>query len=454
MTYEHEGAQSLDPCERAPIDRLIGPFQRFLHVEAAGGIVLLACTAVALGMANSPAAAGFLAFWETEIGIHIGDIHISHSLRHWINDGLMVLFFFVIGLEVKREVVLGELRDVRRATLPIAAALGGMVVPAGVYLLLQGGTPAARGWGVPMATDIAFVVGCMSVLGSRVPHGLRIMLLSLAIADDIGAILVIAVGYSTGLNAVALLLAVLIIGVIVALSRLGARSFRVYTFLGVLTWMAVVGSGIHATIAGVVLGLLTPARAAVSPTRLALFLSRFIDKLRSHTWSDRSEGTARARRIRRALRESVSPLEYIETALHPWVGFLILPLFALANAGVALHLGSLAAPGAIAIALALVVGKPLGILLASWLAVRLGLAQLPDGVGWGSMAGSGALGGIGFTMALFIAELALKDALLDIAKVGIIIGSAVAAALGMGVLVWTLPTVPASPPVGNQPPPA
>jgi Na+:H+ antiporter, NhaA family len=451
MTHEHARGNTVDPYAPAPIDRLIGPLERFLHVEAAAGIVLLACTIVALGMANSPAAAGFLAFWETEIGIHIGDIHISHSLRHWINDGLMVLFFFVIGLEVKREVVLGELREVRRAVLPMAAALGGMIVPAGIYLLLQGGTPAARGWGVPMATDIAFVVGCMSVLGSRVPHGLRIMVLSLAIADDIGAILVIAVGYSTGFNAVALLLALLIIGVIVALTRFGVRSFLVYTFLGVLTWMAVLGSGIHATIAGVVLGLLTPARAAVSPPRLAIFLTRFIDMLRGDAWSKRRDRTARARGIRRALREAVSPLEYIEATLHPWVGFLILPLFALANAGVSFHLGSLVAPGAIAVAVALIFGKLLGVLVASWLAVRLRLAQLPEGTGWASIAGGGALAGIGFTMALFIAELALQDALLEVAKVGIITGSVAAAALGMGILVWTSP---ASRPVADKTPPA
>jgi NhaA family Na+:H+ antiporter len=428
--------------KRAPIDRLIGPFERFLHVEAAGGIALLACTVSAIALANSPAAAPFLALWETEIGIRVGDIDVSHSLRHWINDGLMVLFFFVVGLEVTREVVLGELRDPQRAALPIAAALGGMVVPAGLYLALLGDTPAAHGWGVPMATDIAFVVGCMAVLGARMPDGLRVMILSLAIADDIGAILVIAIGYSTGVNVMALFGAGVSIAVIVLLNRLGVRSFAVYTFLGILTWMAFVGSGVHATIAGVILGLLTPAHAAVTESRLAGLLGRVTEVLQGGAWNEKTHRAEQVHALRRGAREALSPVEYLESVLHPWVGFVILPLFALANAGVPLHLRSLSDPVAVAVAVSLLFGKSVGILVASWLAVQLRLARLPARVGWASIAGAGALAGIGFTMALFIAELALKDPLLDVAKVGIITGSVVAAAVGLVALRWSLPAPP------------
>jgi NhaA family Na+:H+ antiporter len=434
--------------EAAPIDRLIGPLERFLHVEAAGGIVLLACTVVALGLANSPAADSFLAFWKTEIGIQAGLFHLTHSLRHWINDGLMVLFFFVVGLEVKREMVLGELRDIRRAALPIAGAIGGMVVPACVYLALQGGTPAARGWGVPMATDIAFVVGCMAVLGSRIPLGLRVMLLSLAIGDDIGAILVIAIGYSTGIHVGALLAAAAGVAMVVVLQRLGVRSFAAYTVLGLLIWAAFEESGVHATIAGVILGLLTPAHPHLSEGRVATFLGRAVEVLRGDAGARQPHRAAQLQTMRRAAREVVSPLEFLEMTLHPWVGFVVLPLFALANAGVALHASALLDPVAVAVAAGLVLGKPLGILLASWLAVRLGLARLPEGVGWAGVAGGGALAGIGFTMALFVAELALPGPLLDTAKVGIIFGSAVAALIGMSVLVVTLE--PVSPPVGSS----
>jgi NhaA family Na+:H+ antiporter len=416
----------------APIDRLVGPLERFLHVEAAGGIILLACTVVALGLANSPAADPFLAFWKTEIGFRAGTFHLTHSLRHWINDGLMVLFFFVVGLEVKREIVIGELRDIRRAALPIAGAIGGMVVPACVYLALQGGTPAARGWGVPMATDIAFVVGCMAVLGSRIPLGLRVMLLSLAI------------GYSTGIHIGALLAAAAGVAMVVVLQRLGVRSFGAYTVLGLLIWAAFEESGVHATIAGVILGLLTPAHPHLSEGRVASFLGRVVDVLRGGSWPRQPHRAAQVQTMRRAAREVVSPLEFLEMTLHPWVGFVVLPLFALANAGVALHASALLDPVAVAVAAGLVLGKPLGILLASWLAVRLGLARLPEGVGWAGIAGGGALAGIGFTMALFVAELALPGPLLDTAKVGIIFGSAVAAVIGMSVLVVTLKPVSSS----------
>jgi len=422
-----------------PIDRLIGPLERFMHVEAAAGIVLLACTAVALALANSPLSAAYLHFWEVEVGFHLGSVRVSHSLHHWINDGLMALFFFVVGLEVKRELVLGELRDPQRAALPLVAAIGGMLAPAAIYLALQAGTPAQRGWGIPMATDIAFVVGCMAVLGPRIPHGLRIMILTLAIADDIGTILVIALGYSTGIHLGPLLVGAFDLVLVVILAYVGIRSFGIYTLVGLLVWFAFQESGVHATIAGVILGLLTPARPHLTRASFARFLEHAAASRPGDDPEVAADRSAGVRMLRQAARETVSPLEYLESTLHPWVGFVIMPVFALANAGVPLHLASFAEPVALAVAAGLVIGKPLGILLFSWLAVRAGLAHLPAGVGWGALTGGGILAGIGFTMALFVAGLALDGTALEAAKVGIIAGSVVSAALGLAVLARVFP---------------
>jgi Na+:H+ antiporter, NhaA family len=417
-----------------PIHRIVEPLARFLHVEAAGGVVLLACTALALGLANSPWSEAYLGFWKTPVGFEAGPFHMVHSLKHWINDALMALFFFVIGLEVKRELVLGELRDARRAALPIAAALGGMVAPAALYLALQAGTPGERGWGIPMATDIAFVVGCMAVLGPRVPSGLRVLLLSLAIADDIGAILVIAIGYTDELVPAALGLAAVAIVAVLGLARLGMRSVPAYAVLGVIAWFGFHESGVHATIAGVILGLATPAHSWVSPGRLADNAERVADFLRGEGWRSRSEKRAMLRKVEVSAREAVSPLERLEAALHPWSGFAIMPVFALANAGVRIHASDFGDPVAAAVMLGLVLGKPIGVVAASLLAVRLGLARLPDGVDLTSIVAGGCLAGIGFTMALFIAGLALAGPALDAAKVGILAASALSAALGMGLL--------------------
>jgi NhaA family Na+:H+ antiporter len=419
---------------REPIDRLIEPLERFLHVEAAGGAVLLACTLAALVLAASPLSDSYLAIWKSELGVRIGGVDFHHSLKHWINDGLMAIFFFVIGLEVKRELVLGELRDPRRAALPVFAAVGGMVAPAAIYLLFQAGEPGARGWGIPMATDIAFVVGCMAMLGPRVPHGLRIMILSLAIADDIGAILVIAIGYTESLNLAALGLGGLGLAGVFALSRLGVRSFAVYTVAGALVWLAFHESGIHATVAGVILGLMTPAHSRVGHGVVAEAIVWLREMFEGGGLADARARAGAVREVQRAARETVSPLEYLEAVLHPWVGFAIMPLFALANAGVAIRLSDFADPVALAVTAGLVVGKPVGIVAASWLAVRSGLARLPDGVGWPLVAGGGALAGIGFTMALFIAGLALEGELLKAAKVGVLGASAVSAILGVALL--------------------
>jgi NhaA family Na+:H+ antiporter len=422
-----------------PIDRLTAPLERFMHVEAASGVVLLAATVAALVLANSRWSEGFLGLWEARAGLRLGSFVMDHSLRDWINDALMAVFFFVVGLEVKRELVLGELRDPRRAALPLFAALGGMAVPAAIYLWLQAGEPGARGWGIPMATDIAFVVGCMAILGRRVPNGLRVMLLSLAIADDIGAILVIAMGYTESLDTSALLLGLGGIVLILVLARVGVRSLLVYTAAGVLVWLGFYESGVHATIAGVILGLLTPTREYVGAGPFGQALERVNALLQGESWADASDRAGRVVGFRRLARETISPVEYLERTLHPWVGFLILPLFALANAGVPITVSELADPVAQAVAAGLVIGKPVGIVAFSFLAVRLGLARLPKGVGWGGIVGAGFLAGIGFTMALFIAGLALTGGLLDAAKVGVLGASTLAMLVGMSILYAVLP---------------
>jgi Na+:H+ antiporter, NhaA family len=423
-----------------PIQLLVSPLVRFLHVQAASGIVLVLATITALVLANSPAGARYQAFWDTPVVLTIGSFSLGHSVQEWINDGLMVIFFFVIGLEVKRELVLGELRDVRRAALPIAAALGGMVAPAGIYLALQHGQPGERGWGIPMATDIAFVVGCMALLGPRVPHGLRVVLLSLAIADDVGSILVIAIGYTAEIHWGALFVGLALMAAVVVFTRLGVRSSSFYTLLGILVWLAFLKSGVHATIAGVLLGLLTPARTYLSKGTFGQLLE-WARQVLEGDWEKEPHRVEKVRRLQWAARETISPLEYLEQTLHPWVGFAIMPIFALANAGVPIQLDALGAPVSLAVMLGLLIGKPVGIVLLSWLAVRAGLAKLPDGVGWKALVGAGCLAGIGFTMALFIAGLALTGSLLDTAKIGILSGSVLSAALGMVLLLLTLPKV-------------
>lgn len=419
---------------RSPVDRVVAPIARFLHVEAAGGAVLLVATVAALALANSPWADRFLAIWNTPISLNIGSMGVVHTLREWINDGLMTVFFFVIGLEIKLELVQGELRTARQAALPVLAALGGMVVPAGIYLVLQHGQPGARGWGIPMATDIAFVVGAMALFGSRVPRGLRVMILSLAIVDDIGAILVIAVGYSAHVNFLALALAGGGIAGVLVMQRIGVRSIPLYWVAGIATWAAVHASGVHATLAGVVLGLLTPTRTWVGVGLLGQMVHKAEEFLSGDAPATNHEKMALLARMQVAATETRSPLDRLQSTLHPWVSFVIMPAFALANAGVALRIPDLGSPVALAVAAALVLGKPLGIVVFSRLGVLLGACRLPEGVGWGAILAGGTLSGIGFTMSIFIASLALPEPLLSQSKVGILAASAIAASVGMALL--------------------
>jgi NhaA family Na+:H+ antiporter len=420
----------------AAINRLLRPLARFLHIESASGIVLMACTAIALGLANSPWADVINAFWHTHIGITVGSWKLDESLAHWVNDGLMTIFFFVVGLEIKREVVDGELRSFKKAALPLSGAVGGMIAPAAIFLLLQGGREAQRGWGIPMATDIAFAVGILALLGKRVPQGLKIFLLALAIADDIGAILVIALFYSTNVSIAALGIAAIGLAIIAAMNRLGVRSIAPYVFVGIGIWLAMYYSGIHPTIAGVVLGLMTPGRAWLDRQPLSELLLDALDRLdgkidrRSQQEQVRLVGT-----LTITARETVAPLERLEMGLHPWVAFAIMPIFALANAGVAIEPTSFQGVS-LAVAAGLTLGKPIGIMFFSWLAVRTGMAQLPLGVTWKAILGTGCLAGVGFTMSLFVANLGLEGKLLDGAKIGVLAGSAVSAVLGLVVL-WT-----------------
>ena len=429
-----------DRMPKAPVERWVRPFVRFLEIESASGVVLLLCTAAALVLANSPWAGAFAAFWKTHLRVGVGPWELDESLLHWVNDGLMTIFFFVVGLEIKREIVAGELRDPKKAALPVMAALGGMVAPATIYALLQGGGPAAAGWGIPMATDIAFVVGFLALLGPRVPLGLKILLLSLAIADDIGAVLVIAVFYSTDISFAALGLAAVGFGVTSLFNRAGVRRVPVYVVIGAGIWLAFLKSGVHPTVAGVLLGLLTPASAWVGDRTLVSLLGDALNRLRG----ERDGEVEHVRRpvlshLETAAREAVSPLERLETALHPWVAFAIMPVFALANAGVAVEPAALGHPVALAVAAGLLLGKPLGIVLFSALAVRAGIARLPTGVTWSVMLGAGCLAGIGFTMSLFVAGLALEGDLLDAGKIGTLTGSAASAILGLLLLVVFLP---------------
>tara|TARA_R110000850_G_scaffold30618_5_gene84091 strand:+ start:353 stop:1690 length:1338 start_codon:yes stop_codon:yes gene_type:complete len=429
---KHASPKSDLPSE--PVDRLTGTLGKFLHIEAASGIVLLVFALTALILANSPFSEGFLAFWKTPVGFNAGDYHVSHSLRHWINDGLMTIFFFVVGLEVKREMVMGELRSLRQATLPVAAAIGGMVLPAALYLLLQHSGPGVRGWGIPMATDIAFLVGCVALLGSGVPKQLRVMLLSIAIVDDIGAILVIAIGYTDSINLFALGIGVLGIALITLATRMGVRSIPIYTLLGITIWYAFHESGIHATLAGVILGLQTPARSWVSQGRLGQIIEKSGNLINGERFKTDAELRQLLHTVEIGSREAISPLLRLETMLHPWVGFFIMPVFAFANAGVVFTADAMTTSVAMSVMAGLVLGKPMGIVLFSWLAIKFAKAQLPEGVTWMMLTAGGFLAGIGFTMALFIADLALEAPILDQAKTGILLASGIAAVIGMVLL--------------------
>ncbi len=420
-----------------PIERILRPFQEFAAVEASGGIVLLACTAIALAWANSPWAERYDRFWSTTLTIGAPGFALSKPLLLWIDDGLMAVFFFVIGLEIKREILVGELSTPRNALLPIAAALGGMLAPAAIYAAVNAGGPGARGWAVPMATDIAFALGVLAMLGRRVPLALKVFLAALAIVDDLGAVLVIALFYTGKIGWGPLALAAVAFAALVAANCAGVRRPLPYVLIGMVMWVAILKSGVHATLAGVLVAMTIPARPRIDVPAFLASARAILDDLEGAA-GDQEKRMAAVQALEVACEHVETPLQRLEHALHPWVTFLILPVFALANAGVSLRgdlAGAFADRIALGVVLGLVLGKQIGIALASWLAVRTGLAALPAGVTWRHIYGAAWLGGIGFTMALFIAGLAFEDpAQLARAKTGILAASAVAGAVGWGIL--------------------
>ena len=425
----------------------VRPFQRFMQIEAAGGVILLASAVVALVWVNSPWGDTYTELWETRLAVELGHdlLNIDLTLVEWINDGLMTLFFFVVGLEIKRELVVGELRDPRAVALPAIAALGGMLVPAAIYLAFNAGTPTEKGWGIPMATDIAFAVGIVALVGDRIPSGAKLFLLTLAIADDIGAIVVIAVFYTDDLSFAWLGGAVVILLGLEVAKRMNIRAPAVYLAGGAITWFCLLESGVHATLAGVALGLMSPVWSFYDPRRFAPNARALVDRVENSLLDDEltsaelEVNNEAIEDLQRLAWETLSPLERIENKLTPWVAFGIVPLFALANAGVEVTgdaLGSLADnKPAMGVIFGLVVGKTVGILSFTFLTTKLGLGKLPAYTTWRDIVGLAATAGVGFTVALFVAGLAFEDPLLIAdAKIGILLGSTIAGIIGYTLL--------------------
>jgi NhaA family Na+:H+ antiporter len=437
-------SQRIAPA-RTPIVRLVRPFHEFASRETSSGILLLVCTVVALVWANSPWAQYYAALWHTPLTVSLSTFELSHELHFWVNDALMAVFFFVVGLEIKRELRAGELASRRQAALPILAALGGVIVPAVFYTILNVKGAGARGWGIPMATDIAFAIGVLALLGDRIPIGLKVFLMALAIVDDIAAVLVIAVFHTTGLAWDALGVAAICFLLALGANRVGVRHPLPYALIGAVLWMTILQSGIHATIAGVLLAFIIPSRTAINQREFLghgrAVLDHFEKAAATEPFDILSdiEQQVAVEALEDACEKVQPPLHRLEQSLHPWVTFVIMPLFALANAGVSLssHLGKIVTePVTLGVVLGLVFGKPIGVTLASWLAVRSGLATLPVNVSWKHIHGAGWLAGIGFTMSLFMTGLAFKDdEQLTAAKLGILLASLCAGIVGSMILV-------------------
>ena len=440
-------APSIDRSTWLRSDRFLArsvarPVNRFLHIEASGGVLLAGAAVIALVWANSPWSEAYSDLWATELTIDLGGHAITEDLRHWINDGLMTLFFFVIGLEIKQELTSGQLTSVRAATVPAAGALGGMVVPALLYVAFNLGGDDIAGWGIPMATDVAFAVGVLALLGSRVPAELKVLLLSLAIVDDVGAIIVIAAFYSDGLDGGWLAAAALGLVLVAVLRRVGVRYLPVYAVLGSAVWLATFESGVHATIAGVALGLLAPAKAFMPQVDA--------DRIADQLSADQNVSAAEVRDLSFQLRESIPVTERLQEFLHPYTSYLIVPVFALANAGVEVSGESLgdaaSSPVTIGVIVGLVVGKLVGVAGAIALATRLGIGRLPVGVSSRHILGMAGIAGIGFTVSIFVAGLAFDaPGVTDEAKIGVLVASVIAAGVGSLILLRGAPTATALP---------
>jgi len=422
-------------------------FQRFLHSQVAGMLILITTTIIALVWANSQWGDFYYELSHTYLGVHFGDWNFKLSLSHWIKDGLMAIFFFVVGLEIKREIVVGELSSPDKAMLPVCAALGGAIVPAAIYALVNTGGEAAAGWGIPMATDIAFALGVLSMFGSRVPLGLKVFLTALAIADDLLAVAVIAIFYTPEVNITILLFSFIPLGLMIILNRKGVRATWIYSVLAFLVWLDVLGSGVHATIAGVLVAMVIPVRPAIDPAEFTEKTSLLLAKIsgRDNSLDALIHDAGRREKLEQlslVVEDAVPPGIALEHSLHPLQSFVILPLFALFSAGVAFspeNLEGILSGAGLGVILGLVIGKPLGVLLASWLVIKFARVELFD-VTLPQLIGAGCLAGIGFTMSIFISELAFtSDAIIDQAKVGILIASVTAGILGAIVLNFSLP---------------
>ncbi len=424
--------------ERFVPKTFIRPLVRFSQIEASSGLLLLLAAVIAIIWANSLWSDTYFSLLEEHLTVEIGTFHFDESVLHLINDGLMAVFFFVVGLEIKREMVLGDLQDPKAASLPVVAAIGGMIFPALIYTVFNAGTAASHGWGIPMATDIAFAVGIVALLGSRVPSGAKLFLLAIAIADDIGAIAVIAIFYTSDLSAGYLAAAVVGLIVVWLASRANVRAMWFYVPAAFVIWYFTLESGVHATLAGVALGFLTPARPYYGPREFDEQARAILDEYPVEDITDlraQEHADHEALLLSDIAQEAVSPLARLEHKLVPWSSFVIVPIFALANAGVDFRgIGvaeAVTSSIALGVALGLIVGKTVGISLASWAAVRLNLGKLPPGTSWSHVVGLAAVAGIGFTVALFVASLAFDHPEMgDFAKMGIFVGSLVSGVIG------------------------
>ncbi len=430
------------------IPGLKGAYHTFVHSKTTGGILLLICAAVAVMSANIPSMRGLYELWHMEVGFSFGEFSFKMPLEMWINDVLMTIFFFSVGLEIKRELLVGELSSPKKALLPIFAALGGMLVPAAIYAFINGGTPSANGWGIPMATDIAFAIGILSLLGNRCPLSLKVFLTALAIVDDIGAIIVLAVFYpSHALHLNYLIFAAVIILILLIINRSGVKSAAAYLIPGFFLFLCVFQSGIHATIAGVILAMTIPATTSINEVRFYVGTKSLLEKFKDAGNSEvqvlaNSEQLDYIYRISQSVKTMNPLLHRLESKLHPWVNFFIMPVFALANAGVEIN-GEVISSGIVppvmqGIFFGLLLGKPIGITLFSYIAVKLKLAQAPKGALWRQVFALGIVGGIGFTMSIFIDNLAFQDKMLiDEGKLAILVTSVCAAIIGLLALFLT-----------------
>lgn len=442
-----KGEEYSAPWEKV-FNRILSPLEEFIHRQTTSGVLLMICAVVALVIANSPWSEPYHHFLTLSFTIGIEGFQLSKSIHHWINDGLMALFFFVVGLELKREIIVGELADPRQAMLPIIAAIGGMVLPAVIYIAINPSGHTFDGWGVPMATDIAFALGALALLGKRVPTNLLTFLVALAIVDDLGAVTVIALFYTEALNYTALLAAIVILGLLISLNLGGVRSSLPYILLGILLWIAMLKSGVHATLAGIFLAFTIPMRPKYDPQRLLAHIDTVVAQIRNAYQREadiliNDEMRSRVRALGEGVQLAQAPAQTLEHKMHLPSAYIVIPIFSLANAGIPIDWAAFGTvighPVALGVIAGLVGGKLLGIVGFSWLAVRLGASKLPQGLDFRHIIGVGLMGGIGFTMSIFVAELGFahypQDLLL--AKTGIVVASLVAGVSGFLWLYFT-----------------